>query len=214
MTTQPIPIASPPPAPAPIETAMNLHEASHLARSLMQQHGLTTWTFQFDHARRRFGRCDYTHRRITLSKSLTFLNPIEEVRDTILHEIAHALTPGANHGPRWRSKCLEIGARPNRCFTEAHVISPPRPPARYLFGCPRCNWWVHRRRTQRRKFQCAKCSGKVVFMDAPSQSRQQLTLKRDCNAQHSTLNTQRSTFNCQQSRSPARSSLSTLSVER
>jgi predicted SprT family Zn-dependent metalloprotease len=142
---------------------MNLHEASHLARDLMKQHELVGWTFELDHARRRFGRCDYTHRRITLSRSLTFLNPIEEVRDTILHEIAHALTPGGNHGPRWRGMCLQIGARPIRCFTDDRVVSLPRPPARYLFGCPKCDWWVERRRAVRRKFQCKLCRGKVVF---------------------------------------------------
>ncbi len=125
----------------------------------MNQHGLADWSFEFDHARRRFGRCDYTHRRITLSKPLTFLNPIEEVRDTVLHEIAHALAPGAKHGPRWRAVCQKIGARPIRCYTDASVVSPPRKPAAYLLGCPRCNWWVERRRASRRKYLCRMCSG-------------------------------------------------------
>jgi predicted SprT family Zn-dependent metalloprotease len=148
-----------------IEGVMNLYEAGHLARELMRQHGLAGWTFEFDHARRRFGRCDYTHRRISLSKSLTFLNPMEEVRDTILHEIAHALTPGAGHGARWRNKCRMIGARARRCFTEEQVVTVPRAPARYLFGCPSCDWWVERRRAVRRKYQCTRCRGKVVFRD-------------------------------------------------
>src|SRR5436853_7647176 len=105
-------------------SCVNLYEAAHLARELLKQYGLHDWQFAFDHARRRFGRCDYTHRQITLSKTLTFLNPIEEVRDTILHEIAHALTPGANHGPRWRAMCRQIGARPARCFAEEQVVTP------------------------------------------------------------------------------------------
>jgi predicted SprT family Zn-dependent metalloprotease len=142
---------------------MNLYEASHLARSLMTEHGLAHWSFSFDHARRRFGRCDYTNRRITLSKTLTFLNPLDEVRDTLLHEIAHALAPGANHGPRWRAMCLKIGARPVRCYTDEKVVSPPRRPPAWLFGCPACNWWVERRRASRRKYLCTKCRGTVVF---------------------------------------------------
>jgi predicted SprT family Zn-dependent metalloprotease len=144
---------------------VNLYEAAHLARELMKSHGLCDWTFAFDHARRRFGRCDYTHRRITLSKTLTFLNPIEEVRDTVLHEIAHALTPGAKHGPHWRATCRTIGARPMRCYTDQRVISPPRHPARYLFGCPNCPWWVERHRQVRRNFVCRKCRGKVIYRD-------------------------------------------------
>ncbi|HSV14163.1 MAG TPA: SprT-like domain-containing protein [Tepidisphaeraceae bacterium] len=143
---------------------MNLYEAAHLARELLKWHGLHDWQFAFDHARRRFGRCDYTHRRITLSRSLTFLNPVDEVRDTILHEIAHALTPGAKHGPRWRAKCRQIGARPVRCFTEAGVVTPPRGPARYAIGCPACNWWAERRRRppRGRKYVCVRCRGKIA----------------------------------------------------
>lgn len=144
---------------------MNLYEAAHLARQLMTQHGLADWSFGYDHARRRFGRCDYTHRRITLSKSLTFLNPLEEVRDTLLHEIAHALAPGAKHGPRWRMMCLKVGARPVRCYTDTQVVSPPRKPAMYQLGCPRCDWWVDRRRMSQQKYQCAKCRGVVVFRE-------------------------------------------------
>jgi predicted SprT family Zn-dependent metalloprotease len=142
---------------------LNLFEAGHLARTLMNQHGLVDWSFAFDHARRRFGRCNYTLKQITLSKPLTFLNPLDEVRDTILHEIAHALAPGAKHGPRWRAVCQRIGARPIRCYTDARVVSPPRAPAAYLFGCARCGWWVERRRVSRRKYQCRKCLGVVVF---------------------------------------------------
>jgi predicted SprT family Zn-dependent metalloprotease len=142
---------------------VNLFEASHLARQLMNLHGLTDWSFGFDHARRRFGKCNYTARQITLSKPLTFLNSLDEVRDTLLHEIAHALAPGAKHGPRWRAVCRQIGARPVRCYTDQNVVSPPRPPALYLFGCARCDWWVQRRRQSRRKYQCKICRGNVIF---------------------------------------------------
>jgi predicted SprT family Zn-dependent metalloprotease len=148
------------------DSPMNLYEAAHLARDLIRQHQLHDWQFAFDRARRRFGRCDYTNRRITLSKSLTFLNPIEEVRDTILHEIAHALTPGAKHGLRWRNKCREIGARPTRCFTDERVVVPTRAPARYLFGCPQCDWWVERRRRATTlRYTCTRCRGKVIFRE-------------------------------------------------
>jgi predicted SprT family Zn-dependent metalloprotease len=145
---------------------MNLYEAAHLAKDLMKQHGLIQWSFYFDHARRRFGKCDYTHRKITLSRPLTLLNSIDEVRDTILHEIAHALCPKDGHGPRWRAICRKIGARPTRCYTDAAVVSPPRRAAPYRFGCPSCNWWVERRRRSRRVYLCKICRGKVVFQIA------------------------------------------------
>jgi predicted SprT family Zn-dependent metalloprotease len=147
---------------------MNLYEAAHLARQLMCEHGLDAigWTFSFDHARRRFGRCDYTNKRITLSRPLTFLNCIEEVRDTILHEIAHALAPGAGHGARWRAMCRRVGARAVRCYDDQTVVAPPRRAARWEIGCPGCDWWVPRHRRARRKYVCATCRSKVVYRAA------------------------------------------------
>lgn len=70
---------------------MNLVAASRLARELMDQHGLKAWTFEFDDAVRRAGMCSYGKRRISLSAPLTRIHDEREVRDTILHEVAHAI---------------------------------------------------------------------------------------------------------------------------
>jgi predicted SprT family Zn-dependent metalloprotease len=144
---------------------MNLYAARDLAVSLMRAHGLMGWTFAFDHARRRFGACRYRAKRITLSRHLAFLNGEEEVRDTILHEIAHALTPGDGHGEKWKRKCLEIGAKPVRCYTDEAVVSPPRRIAPYLIGCARCDWWADRHRLTRRKLVCRTCRTPVIFRE-------------------------------------------------
>ncbi|MGH7214324.1 MAG: SprT-like domain-containing protein [Tepidisphaeraceae bacterium] len=148
---------------------MNLYEAGHLARELMRRHGLLGqgWTFSFDHARRRFGCCHYHTKRITLSRPLTFLNAIDEVRDTVLHEIAHALTPGDGHGRKWRAKCAQIGATPRRCYKDEEIVAPPRAAAKYLLGCEACGWWVERRRRSRRKYVCKRCSGSVEYRARP-----------------------------------------------
>ena len=80
---------------------MDLQHARQLAIDLIEAHGLAPrWKFAFDRAIRRFGNCDYTRRRITLSAPLTLLNDEEKVKDTILHEIAHAL---AHEGGRPRT---------------------------------------------------------------------------------------------------------------
>jgi predicted SprT family Zn-dependent metalloprotease len=147
---------------------MNLHEARNLATDLMRQHGLAGWTFRFDRARRRFGSCQPTRRTITLSRALTLLNDLDQVRDTLLHEIAHALTPGDNHGPRWKAKCVELGAKPERCYTHEQVVAPPRREARYRIGCPRCNWWADRRRLLARQLVCKTCRSDVIYEDRPS----------------------------------------------
>jgi predicted SprT family Zn-dependent metalloprotease len=149
---------------------MNLYRARNLARSLMAVHGLADWSFCFDHARRRFGSCQPRRRRITLSRVLTLLNDDAEVRDTILHEIAHALTPGDNHGARWKAMCLRIGAKPRRCYSDEHVTSPPRRAAPYQIGCLACGWWQDRHRRTRRKLICRKCRAGVVVRLAQAAS--------------------------------------------
>lgn len=95
---------------------MNLVAASRLARELMDQHGLKAWTFEFDDAVRRAGMCSYTKHRISLSAPITRIHDEREVRDTILHEVAHALAgPAAKHGPVWREVAVRIGCSGMRC---------------------------------------------------------------------------------------------------
>ncbi len=68
------------------------------------------WSFAFDTAKRRAGACDYTRRRITVSRYLAAMWDEEDVRQTLLHEIAHALAGHkAAHGPRWRAVAQGIG---------------------------------------------------------------------------------------------------------
>lgn len=120
---------------APQHQLMDLRLARDLARQLMDSHGLKDWDFYFDTAKRRFGVCRYREKRISLSAALTHLNTEEEVRDTILHEIAHALAgPRAGHGPLWKAKALQIGCKPERCYGEEIV----KPAATYVTECPGC----------------------------------------------------------------------------
>ena len=142
---------------------MHLPEARQLAKELLRRHGLPEWHFHFDRARRRFGCCHLERKFITLSAPLTFLNDADQVRDTILHEIAHALAPGDGHGRKWKAVCQCIGASPKRCYEDAQVNLPPRAPARYRMGCPRCGWWVERHRRTRRKLICRDCRSPVVI---------------------------------------------------
>ena len=141
---------------------MDVNEAERIARALMDQHGLVDWTFAFDRACRRFGACWYKRRRITLSRPLTELNAAEEVRDTLLHEIAHALSPGG-HTPAWKATCVRIGARPVRCFSPATVALPSLHRAcTYVARC-RCPQPHTRYRRPGRVYLCRRCRQKLVW---------------------------------------------------
>jgi hypothetical protein len=102
---------------------MKLNEARDLAIQLMTNHGIVEqgWRFEFDNAKRRFGCCKYGSRRITLSLYLTELNNIDEVKNTILHEIAHALCPRQGHNSVWKRKAIEIGCSGDRCYSSDKV---------------------------------------------------------------------------------------------
>jgi len=135
---------------------MELQKAKELAENLMQKHGLEIsfhgWGFKFDSCINRFGVCKRGKRIISLSSKLVSLNNELEVRDTILHEIAHALAPhGAGHGEQWREKALSIGCNGSRCCGK-EVITPP---AKYTAICGTCGRVVNKNRM--RVLACGQC---------------------------------------------------------
>ena len=91
----------------------------------MRDHGLVGWRLAFDHAKTRAGICNFTAREIGLSRVLTGLHTEAEVRDTILHEIAHALVgPEHGHDAIWRAKAIQIGCSGMRCVPETAAAAP------------------------------------------------------------------------------------------
>jgi predicted SprT family Zn-dependent metalloprotease len=105
---------------------VELHDAEQLAIRLMKEFGLaSTWRFEFDNARRRFGCCHRSQNLISLSRILVEKNAQSEVEDTIRHEIAHALCPPREgHGEVWKAMCRKVGARPVRCYSSEVVDAP------------------------------------------------------------------------------------------
>jgi len=73
------------------------------------------WRFQLCRSKRTVGWCKYDRKTIELSEN--YLHETEEkLKDTILHEVAHALAGYfAGHGPQWQAWCRVVGAKPQRC---------------------------------------------------------------------------------------------------
>ena len=131
---------------------MDLNEARKLAEELIALHAPDGWTFSWSQSKTSFGECLYWGRRIVLSHPLTRVNNLDHVKDTLLHEIAHANCPGAGHGPKWRAEARRLGAIP---LAAKHGEMAP---ARYVLVCPRCQGAAglfYRRPTVRRS--CKKC---------------------------------------------------------
>lgn len=103
---------------------MKLNDAQTLALKLMKKHNLIEkgWRFEFDNAVKRFGVCRFRRKVIGLSRKLVEVNDLDRVKDTILHEIAHAIAGhSAGHGNEWKRVCLRIGAEPERCYTSENT---------------------------------------------------------------------------------------------
>lgn len=119
----------------------------------MKLHNLTDWSFEFDYSVRRFGCCHYSKKKITLSRELTLLNDGARVKNTILHEIAHALLPkGIHHGNEWKQKAISIGCDGQRLYPN-NVL---KPKYKYIATCKNCGDISHYNR--KRKLSCGKCS--------------------------------------------------------
>ncbi|ARD42404.1 SprT-like domain-containing protein [Actinomyces gaoshouyii] len=135
---------------------MDPHDASALARDLMDAHGLHDWELALDRARRRAGQTDHARRRISLSRALMTLYSPSEARETILHEIAHArVGPGHGHDAVWVAEARRLGASGKRLVAS----DAPSLPGRWVGICP-VGHAVDRMRRPRRPMSCARCSGR------------------------------------------------------
>ncbi len=149
---------------------MTHSEAYSLARKLMDQHGLQSWTFKFNRRKRSFGLCSYTRKVIQLSKYHAEMGTPEDIKDTILHEIAHALAFSkygrsiSPHGYEWRSIAISIGSTGERCGTgdmpavnRKHI---------WIATCQDCKKEYRVKRAGRRKrmYSTCWCKGSLIWI--------------------------------------------------
>lgn len=130
-----------------------------LAKELMIENGLRDWTFAFDKAKTRAGLCDHATKSISVSEHY-IVHPQttpDHVKDTILHEIAHALTPGHKHDGVWTKKALDIGCSAARCCAHRFVQGG------FLLTCACGNVKLTRHRIHPKfhRVVCKVCSGKL-----------------------------------------------------
>jgi predicted SprT family Zn-dependent metalloprotease len=150
---------------------MDWSQAVTLARTLMNEHGLSHVPFVATKGLRTFGVCNYRARTrfgvilessvvsIGLSHPLTLINDESVVRNTILHEIAHAKAgPEAGHGYMWKSVAASVGADPQaHCGEDTKTVPGP-----YQATCP-CGLDHNMYRMPQRRKICRRCKASLDF---------------------------------------------------
>lgn len=143
------------------DPAANFIWTENRARELMEEFGLTAlgWTFQWDRAARRLGVCKHGRKIIAFSQHFDHISR-EEIEDVIRHEIAHALVgPKHGHDWVWKQKCIEVGAKPERCVSGVESQAQHN----YRVYCTQCGHSFLRYRLRQallERYHCGKCGGR------------------------------------------------------
>ena len=94
---------------------MTTTDAVILSNELLRKHSeLNLWKVSLNKRKSAFGVCNYTDKEIQLSSVLVPSMTDKAIFETIVHEIAHALTPRHGHDYFWKRKCVELGGNGNR----------------------------------------------------------------------------------------------------
>jgi hypothetical protein len=97
---------------------LTIPDARKLARCLMNQNGLNGWICEFSNGRS-LGSPDSNAGKAVCILPMKMIivarcgarRPLSEVQDTLLHEIAHALTGTESHPPAWSDRFKQLRAR-------------------------------------------------------------------------------------------------------
>lgn len=102
-------------------------QATQFLRDTLDKNNLQDWHIRLvtDLTRPFLGMCSYRDKCIILNAHHIDTHGELEVKDTILHEVAHALCNGHGHDDVWKEKAKELGASPFPCavygFSEAAI---------------------------------------------------------------------------------------------
>ena len=142
-----------------------LHQADRLIQDLMVRqkvyHGLADeWSATFDLAAGRAAICYFKEKLICLAVSYCMTAPEEELIDTVLHEVAHALVgPQHNHDRVWKLAARRIGCTAERCTAVTHTAG------KWIGRCQCARPILRKRLTRgmRTTARCPVCRTKIVW---------------------------------------------------
>lgn len=148
-TTVPTNVAAKPPV-------RTVEEVLVYARKQMERHGLD-WTVKVSGSSKSQGGCaDYAKKELRLAEGFAVRVKIEDLKDVLLHEIAHGLVgKEAGHGPLWQQKAIVLGGTGR----VRHVITYTPYKWKGECGCT-----VHPRyKRPRKQYICSRCKKPIQW---------------------------------------------------
>lgn len=93
-----------------------LKKTKELFNELKEEYDLDGWKFELGRGYRTSGYCSDMSKTIRISKHLIEQEEFDVFKNTIFHEIAHAIVGTKNHHNNlWREKFIELGGNGRRC---------------------------------------------------------------------------------------------------
>ena len=143
---------------------MTVNQVRVLATELKNKHNeLLNWNISFNKRKKAFGVCDYRNKEISFSSLLIPFMSNEATTDTIIHEIAHALTKGHNHDKVWECMCIVLGGSGKRVGDynkfengENGKIEFSENNFKYTLTCPICGYKSYLNRKPKNNHSCGK----------------------------------------------------------
>lgn len=117
---------------------------------------LYDWEFKWEN-NSVWGQCDHKKKYISLSER-NLMGKESKPINTVLHEIAHALThPDVNHGQPWKDQMILLGLPPERLGGSTEDIR--KTTAKWMYFCVTCGYKDYRYRRFNRgiNYSCGKC---------------------------------------------------------
>ena len=115
------------------------------------------WKFVVDgRCSNRMGQCRYSKKEIGISKFMLdekILKDDHWLKDTIIHELLHAVTPYSGHKGKWKQLANQVNVKSGgkynimRCgdFDELGIKRKPKK-IKYIVECPQCGYqWKYTR---------------------------------------------------------------------
>ena len=117
-----------------------LNEVKILSTKMMKLHGIDDWSFIIEEKKCPMGHADYRNRLISLSKWHVVFSDMAEIRNTILHEIAHVLdylSRGySSHDKIWKKLFISIDGNGKRCGNISYDVE--KKLKKWIYICPNC----------------------------------------------------------------------------